>query len=261
MEKILANTVYSDSTLKSWKKENLIELIRILEHNWQMAEQSLNVQAKNCEMLLKQKIEEIENLKSKSSFKDSWKNKFFKAQEEIKEWETLFDISNKREYRKKFNEEWKKEYQKELDKQGEGIIAGFPDFDLVYKLYFEQKKEIERLTEEANQDTVKHIDICTENFSLRRQNTEFQKQVDELKKQSLSKCDCCTARRDLGLLLYQNEQAVKDTAKELIDELINTSDTKIELVGDCDETYYVTFYAIPDYKLKELAKRKGVEVE
>ena len=32
MKKILANTVYSDSTLKSWSKEELIEQIRILEH-------------------------------------------------------------------------------------------------------------------------------------------------------------------------------------------------------------------------------------
>lgn len=54
-KKILANRVYSDSTLKGWKKEDLIEQIRILEHNWAAAEESLNIQAKNCEMLLKQK--------------------------------------------------------------------------------------------------------------------------------------------------------------------------------------------------------------
>lgn len=62
MEKILANTVYSDSTLKSWKKEQLVELIRILEHNWANAENTLNIQAKNCEMLLGQKQAEIERL-------------------------------------------------------------------------------------------------------------------------------------------------------------------------------------------------------
>lgn len=68
-----------------------------------------------------------------------------KAKAEIEEWEKLFDISNEREYRKKFNEEWKKEYQKELDKQGEGTIAGFPDFDLVYKLFFEQREDLKQL--------------------------------------------------------------------------------------------------------------------
>ena len=53
-KKILANRIYSDATLKRWKKEDLIEQIRILEHNWTSAEESLNIQAKNCEMLLKQ---------------------------------------------------------------------------------------------------------------------------------------------------------------------------------------------------------------
>ena len=60
----------------------------------------------------------------------------------------LVDIANEREYRKKFNDEWRKEYQKELDKQGNGHIAGHPDFDLVYKLYFEQKDRIAELQED-----------------------------------------------------------------------------------------------------------------
>ena len=60
----------------------------------------------------------------------------------------LVDIANEREYRKKFNDEWRKEYQKELDKQGNGHIAGYPDFDLVYKLYFEQKDRIAELERE-----------------------------------------------------------------------------------------------------------------
>ena len=60
----------------------------------------------------------------------------------------LVDIANERTYRKKFIEEWRKEYQKELDKQGNGHIAGHPDFDLVYKLYFEQKDRIAELEED-----------------------------------------------------------------------------------------------------------------
>ena len=51
MKKILANTVYSDATLKSWKKEDLIEHIRVLEHNWQSALESLNNSAENCKKL------------------------------------------------------------------------------------------------------------------------------------------------------------------------------------------------------------------
>ena len=70
---------------------------------------------------------------------------------ENKELRVVVDIANERTYRKKFTEEWRKEYQKELDKQGNGHIAGFPDFDLVYKLYFEQKDRIAELESEIKQ--------------------------------------------------------------------------------------------------------------
>ena len=67
---------------------------------------------------------------------------------ENKELRVVVDIANERTYRKKFTDEWRKEYQKELDKQGNGHIAGHPDFDLVYKLYFEQKDRIAELEED-----------------------------------------------------------------------------------------------------------------
>lgn len=63
MKKILANTVYSDSTLKSWKKEDLIEHIRILEHNWASAEESLNNQANYLQDKVVLSREEYEKLK------------------------------------------------------------------------------------------------------------------------------------------------------------------------------------------------------
>ena len=67
---------------------------------------------------------------------------------ENKELRVVVDIANERTYRKKFTDEWRKEYQKELDKEGKGHIAGHPDFDLVYKLYFEQKERIAELEED-----------------------------------------------------------------------------------------------------------------
>ena len=70
---------------------------------------------------------------------------------ENKELKVVVDIANERTYRKKFTDEWRKEYQKELDKQGNGHIAGHPDFDLVYKLYFEQKDRIAELEKENNE--------------------------------------------------------------------------------------------------------------
>ena len=72
----------------------------------------------------------------------------------------LVDIANERTYRKKFIEEWRKEYQKELDKQGEGHIAGFPDFDLVYKLYFEQKDRIAELEDKIENGTLVEFPFC-----------------------------------------------------------------------------------------------------
>ena len=72
----------------------------------------------------------------------------------------LVDIANERSYRKKFIEEWRKEYQKELDKQGEGHIAGFPDFDLVYKLYFEQKDRIAELEDKTENGTLVEFPFC-----------------------------------------------------------------------------------------------------
>ena len=72
----------------------------------------------------------------------------------------LVDIANERSYCKKFIEEWRKEYQKELDKQGKGCIAGSPDFDLVYKLYFEQKDRIAELEDKIENGTLVEFPFC-----------------------------------------------------------------------------------------------------
>ena len=76
------------------------------------------------------------------------KDKVTELESENKELRVVVDIANERTYRKKFTDEWRKEYQKELDKEGKGHIAGHPDFDLVYKLYFEQKERIAELEED-----------------------------------------------------------------------------------------------------------------
>lgn len=57
-KKILANRVYEDSTLMTWTKTDLIEHIRILEQNWIGSLETIDIQAKNCEMLLKQASKE-----------------------------------------------------------------------------------------------------------------------------------------------------------------------------------------------------------
>ena len=92
------------------------------------------------------------------------KDKVTELESENKELRVVVDIANERTYRKKFTDEWRKEYQKELDKQGNGHIAGFPDFDLVYKLYFEQKDRIAEL-ESENAYKQEHIEQCTKEIA------------------------------------------------------------------------------------------------
>lgn len=88
------------------------------------------------------------------------KDKVTELESENKELRVVVDIANERTYRKKFIEEWRKEYQKELDKQGNGHIAGYPDFDLVYKLYFEQKDRIAELEDKIENGTLVEFPFC-----------------------------------------------------------------------------------------------------
>ena len=139
------------------------------------------------------------------------------------------------------------------DNKIESIIFGYKE------TIKEKDAEIERLTEEANIDTITHIDICTENFSLRKQNAELKKQVDELKKRESSiieyvennvrnSCPKC------------KEQAVNDTAREIFTELLKGENVREEAVRDYYGEEYILSVVTVD-KIKELAERYGVEVE
>ena len=88
------------------------------------------------------------------------KDKVTELESKNKELRVVVDIANERTYRKKFTDEWRKEYQKELDKQGNGHIAGFPDFDLVYELYFEQKDRIAELEDKIENGTLVEFPFC-----------------------------------------------------------------------------------------------------
>lgn len=162
--------------------------------------------------------------------------------EDNERWETMFHICEERKYRKLFNEEWKKEYQKELDKQGKGLIAGSPDFDYVYQRYFEQKAEIEQLTERL--DYFQKLSDYHEGNQkeLEAKNTELQKQVDELKErnywlESEHEHQCEKSYFD-GVEKGQ-QQAVKDTAEKFADKLrceyIDFDDTDEVWVGGLRE--------------------------
>lgn len=139
-----------------------------------------------CEKLLtKENILTIIN--ELESENDTLHTNLCEYRRENKELCSVISIANEREYRKKFNDEWRKEYQKELDKEGNGYIAGFPDFDLVYKLYFEQKDRIAEL-----------------------ENTDYYKEIEKKKEDLLCK--------EYGLIKYEKEIAgkyLKEFAKKL----------------------------------------------
>ena len=106
-----------------------------------MIEKTLEIDKTVDVWLLKGSIWERYNLQKILDIIHRLQDENYELKEDNEQWEALYHIGEERKYRKMFVEEWKKEYQKELDKQGEGVIAGSPDFDYVYQRYFEQKTE------------------------------------------------------------------------------------------------------------------------
>ena len=62
IKRIGAYKVLSDTTLKGETKADLIERIRILEHNWSATEESLDNSAKNSDKIFYEQKAEIERL-------------------------------------------------------------------------------------------------------------------------------------------------------------------------------------------------------
>ena len=128
-----------------------------------------------------------------------------------KELRVVTDIANERTYRKKFTDEWRKEYQKELDKEGKGHIAGFPDFDLVYKLYFEQKDRIAELEKE--------------NGELKEHDTEVEKGIINIAKERNKKDELASKFID------SYNDSLKDFTEKLKNKLFEFFQDNEELDG------------------------------
>lgn len=150
---------------------------------------------------------------------------------ENKELRVVTDIANERTYRKKFTDEWRKEYQKELDKQGNGHIAGHPDFDLVYKLYFEQKDriaELEKENDELKVDIKNSIDMQKQmldgfNNATKEVEENLAREIPNLLKRFTEKLKDKAIRRQefIGELAiddieYVKTQDINETLKEFI---------------------------------------------
>jgi predicted RNase H-like nuclease (RuvC/YqgF family) len=125
-----------------------------------------------------------------------------------------------------------------LKERGEKII------NELHKTIDAQKAEIERLTEENGQ-------LKSYNSGLEYENTELQQQINELKAENTELYKEHTALIAGSILAKQN--IAKDTAKEILTEL------DLFFNGTTFRKGY-EFKKINE-KLKEIAKRNGVEVE
>lgn len=99
---------------------------------------------------------------------------------------------------------------------------------------------------------------------LKDENAELQKQVDELKKEN--------ARLDKNIKWYQekiedgelvSKQAVKDMARELLQEVANEYSENVGYTDWLDDCYWgdVQIRLCKKYGLKVIQTKKGVEVE
>ena len=163
------------------------------------------------------------------------KDKVAELESENKELRVVVDIANERTYRKKFTDEWRKEYQKELDKQGNGHIAGHPDFDLVYKLHFEQKDriaELERENDELKVDIKNSIDMqkqMLDGFKNATKEVEenLAREIPNLLKRFVERLiekysyDKLTHEPDEDIEIYLTASELNETLKEFIKWLDN----------------------------------------
>ena len=156
-----------------------------------------------------------------------------------------------------------KTFEHFVSKQGEGVMLYNEDGSMiklqdVVDLIAEQKAEIERLND--MKFTQEHCNLYEENEWLKvelkhqiGQNTELQKEVDELKKWLGMK------EHYIGLIENRLKQSVKDTAKEMIEEIDNMQDI---FPNNIDGHLKAEGWAMCIDELKEIAKeRYGIEVE
>ena len=224
-KKILANRVYSDSTLKKWSKEDLIEQIRILEHNWASAEQ-------------KAEIERMEK-----------RNGMLLCEKDAMEAQCIG-------------------FQKQVDELTEenNILSKVIGSSKRKTKILELQKEIERLKLSLREQCAEDHRLGLENDKIILQNKELQKQVDELKasnehldsENTRLVCEMSKLLDDGWDIMDKEaencynkgyQQAVKDTAKEILITTIQLSDM-------CE-----SFYEFQNRLIDLIEINYGIEVE
>ena len=157
------------------------------------------------------------------------------------------------------------------------------------------KEELERLTEEANVDTITHIDLCTEILVLRKQKSELQKKVNKLNKtinKRKAEIERLTERLDYfqktsdyhegnqkeleakNAELQKQVDELEEEYENMQAEIVATEERRLQAVKDTAKEWYgiVNYfslyyphgqipYSVFEERLNEFAKSKGVEVE
>ena len=171
VKKILANTVYSDKTLKGLKKEELIGQIRILEHNWTCAEENFNNSVKNSDKIFYEQKAEIKLLTEE---RDKYKGLYetmYRQYADLREKEFDFEAlkKEKNDYVDK-----SLELQKQVDELEELNAKNLDSIESVQAWRCRFRCE---LTQQAVKDTAKEIYDYADNF-FKRDEEMF---VDSLK--------------------------------------------------------------------------------
>ena len=184
------------------------------------------------ETIDKQKAE-LEELKQ-TKF-GNWKVKFFKAQEEIERLTSLYD-----------------------GKSG-FMTSSIGDLPLTVEGLRKAVDEISRLLVVQAELQELNAEYYNEAKDLRRENAELQKQVDELKERNYwleSEHEYQCEKSYFEGVEKGREKAVKDTAKEIIDDVKDC----MRCFEDDDDGYLLKKCEF-EFFMREIAKRKGVEVE
>ena len=92
-----------------------------------------------------ERIHELEkNIKTYQQVCDELTSEKMDLEEDLKDYDRIFDIWSKRKLIKKFNKEFSKECVKQEKKKGRKIAGAIPDAEYVYEKYYELKKIVDK---------------------------------------------------------------------------------------------------------------------
>jgi hypothetical protein len=184
--------------------DDILNLIYRLQDEKQKVVQDYYCEAQHCDIqkdIIEKQKSEIERLKeqcSKSSYKDSWKNKFFKAQEEIER------LTEEKELKAK-----NCRYLLEENSRQKVLI------EQMHKAYFELQKQVDELKDER--ENMQAEIMRFEDMKFTQEHCNLYEENEALK-QWLKRLNAdLEYEKNWGK--QQTEQAVKDTAKEIFEWL------------------------------------------